>query len=195
MEKQPVVIYTEASPNPNSLKFVLNFRLLDGVSRDYPSKEDAKNCPLAIALFEEFPFVKNIFVAANFITVTKDDAIDWYEVNPQVRAYIKQYIEEGKEVFNENIKKEVVGEDLRSQMNESEIDAKIKSLLDTYVKPAVEGDGGAISFHSFEDGVVKVILQGSCSGCPSSTVTLKNGIENLLKRMVPEVTEVVSVNG
>ena len=91
MEKQPVVIYTEASPNPNSLKFVLNFRLLDGVSRDYPTIEDAKNCPLAIALFEKFSFVKNIFIAANFVTVTKDDPTEWYEVNAEVRAFIKQY--------------------------------------------------------------------------------------------------------
>ncbi|HSZ71844.1 MAG TPA: NifU family protein, partial [Cytophagaceae bacterium] len=123
-----------------------------------------------------------------FITITKSENIDWIEITGMIKALIKGYLEEGSPLFktmpevstNERIE------------GESEIVGKIKVILDEYIRPAVEQDGGAINFHSFEDGVVKVQLQGSCSGCPSSTVTLKAGIENLMKRMIPEVTEVIA---
>ena len=123
---------------------------------------------------------------SNFVTVTKDEATDWYEVKGEIMQAIKSFLEEGKQILTEK----EVKEDHQVTANDTDIEAKIKGILDEYIRPAVEMDGGAIAFHSFDEGKVKVLLQGSCSGCPSSTVTLKAGIENLLKRMVPEVTEV-----
>ncbi|MEQ8238937.1 MAG: NifU family protein [Cyclobacteriaceae bacterium] len=186
--KQPINIYTEANPNPNSLKFVTNFLLLpEGVSRDFPDKESAANAPLAAELFD-FPYVKRVFYMSNFVTVTKDKLTDWYEVKGEVQAFIKQFFEDGRQILIE----ENVEEDHKVLESDTDIEARIKGILDEYIRPAVEMDGGAISFHSFDEGTVKVLLQGSCSGCPSSTVTLKAGIENLLKKMIPEVTEVVA---
>jgi len=177
------------------MKFVLNFELVpDGLSFDYPSHESAleegKISPLAADLFQ-FPFIQRVFIASNFVTVTKDEATQWEDVLRDVKAFIKIYFEEEQPVFDEStIKKNTVV----VSSNESETVQKIKAVLDQYVRPAVESDGGAISFHSFDetDGSVKVLLQGSCSGCPSATLTLKAGIENLLTRMVPEVKEVVA---
>lgn len=197
MSERIIHIYTEASPNPNSLKFVLNFDLID-ISLDFPTIEDTKNCPLAKELFESFSFIERVFISNNFITITKSEATDWFEVMPNVKDFIKKYIQAEKEIFTEDIKKQVVGQDLKEQKineekgNDSETIAQIKVVLDEYVKPAVESDGGAISFVSFDQGTVTVLLQGSCSGCPSATVTLKSGVENLLKKMVPAVTEVVA---
>lgn len=125
---------------------------------------------------------------SNFITVTKDNLTDWQEVKGEIQAFIKTFIEDGRQILLE----ENIEEDHKVLDTDTDIEAKIKGILDEYIRPAVEMDGGAISFHSFNEGVVKVLLQGSCSGCPSSTVTLKAGIENLLKKMVPEVTEVVA---
>ncbi len=188
-------IYTEASPNPNSLKFVLNLDLIDGISLDFPSIEDTKNCPFAKEVFEAFDFVERVFISGNFVTITKAHGIDWFEVMPKIKEFIKQYIKSEKMIFHDDIKKEVVGADLREQRDKAddlEVIGKIKVVLDEYVKPAVESDGGAIAFKDFDDGKVTVLLQGSCSGCPSALVTLKQGVENLLKKMVPEVTEVVA---
>lgn len=195
MLTRPVFVYTELSPNPNSMKFVLNFELVpDGLSFDYPSLESAlaegTASPLASDLFQ-FPHVKRVFIASNFITITKDEAIAWEEVLRDTKQFIKIYFEENHPVFEERtIEKNTVIVDSR----DSETVQKIKAALDQYVRPAVESDGGAINFHSFNEnsGVVKVLLQGSCSGCPSSTLTLKAGIENLLTRMVPDVKEVVA---
>ncbi|MFT6866171.1 MAG: Fe-S cluster biogenesis protein NfuA [Cyclobacteriaceae bacterium] len=188
-EKPVISIYTEANPNPNSLKFVLNFMLLpDGVSRDFPDKESAKEAPLAEELFN-FPFVKRVFYMSNFVTVTKDKLSDWYEIKVPIQDHIKQFLEAGKQILTETH----VEEDHKVSDNDTDIEVKIKGILDEYIRPAVEMDGGAISFDSFVDGKVKVLLQGSCSGCPSSTVTLKAGIETLLKKMVPEVQEVEAV--
>ncbi|WMJ72766.1 NifU family protein [Cytophagaceae bacterium ABcell3] len=186
--KQYIEIYTEASPNPNSLKFVTNQMLLPEGIADYASVTEAENCPLAIDLFR-FSFVKRVFITANFVTVTKAEDIEWIEVTPMLRELIRGYLEEGKPLF----KKEIEINNAISS-DDPEIVQKIKVLLDEYIRPAVEQDGGAISFGSYEDGVVKVLLQGSCSGCPSSTVTLKSGIENLMKKMIPEVKEVVAEN-
>lgn len=190
--RPPVMLYTESSPNPNSMKFVLNFELVpDGLSFDYAEPGEAllegKNSPLAVALFG-FEFVRRVFISSNFITITKDDATDWNDVLFELKMYIKQYFEEQKPVFTQHT----------MEANSTKVDAdsetvqKIKSVLDQYVRPAVESDGGAINFYSFDEnsGVVKVLLQGSCSGCPSSTLTLKAGIENLLTRLVPEVKQV-----
>lgn len=188
--EEPITIYTEASPNPNSIKFVVNFPLVENINFDFPSKEEAEMSPLAYTLFEEFPFVKRVFIASNFVTLTKDDSTDWYEVNPEIKEFLLQYFRDEKPLFTEGMRQEVIKEDRQEAADETEIDAKIKAILKDYVAPAVEQDGGAIAFHSFDEGKVKVLLQGACSGCPSSTMTLKAGIENLLKRMVPEVTEV-----
>lgn len=188
-----VTIYTEQSPNPNSLKFVANFYLLENENIDFPSVDSTENAPIAKALFENFNFVQRVFIASNYITLTKDDKTDWYEVIPKIKTFISDYLKEEKPLFTDGIENEITQKSKPSMSKHSVIENKIKSLLDDYVRPAVESDGGAISFHSYDDGVVKVLLQGSCSGCPSSTVTLKSGIENLLKRMMPdEVKEVVA---
>lgn len=195
MMSRAIFVYTELSPNPNSMKFVLNFELVpDGLSFDYPSLESAleegKASPLAADLFQ-FPHVKRVFIASNFVTITKDDVVAWEEVLRDTKQFIKIYFEENHPVFEQQtIEKNTLIVDSR----DSDAVQKIKAALDQYVRPAVESDGGAINFHSFdeESGVVKVLLQGSCSGCPSSTLTLKAGIENLLTRMVPDVKEVVA---
>ncbi len=184
--KRVVNIYTETPPNPNSMKFCVEFPLVQE-SVDFPSPTSTANCPLASDLFR-FNFVKRVFISSNFITVTKSDDIDWEDVVPMLKSVIKGSLEEGKPLFLEI----PVNSSLKIDSSEPEIIQKIKTLLDEYIRPAVEQDGGAINFSSFNDGIVKVQLQGSCSGCPSSTVTLKAGIENLLKRMIPEVKEVVA---
>ncbi len=195
MLSRPIFVYTELSPNPNSMKFVLNFELVpDGLSFDYPSLEAAleegKASPLAADLFQ-FPHVKRVFIASNFITITKGDDIAWEEVLRDTKQFIKIYFEENHPVFEQ---KTIDSNTLIVDARDSDTVQKIKAALDQYVRPAVESDGGAINFHSFDEGsgVVKVLLQGSCSGCPSSTLTLKAGIENLLTRMVPDVKEVVA---
>ncbi len=195
MLKRPIYIYTELSPNPNSMKFVLNFELVpDGLSFDYPSQaaalESGKASPLAADLFQ-FPHVQRVFIASNFVTITKDDASAWEEVLPDTKQFLKIYFDENQPVFEPHtIEKNTIIVDA----NDTETVQKIKAALDQYVRPAVESDGGAINFHSFDEdsGAVKVLLQGSCSGCPSSTLTLKAGIENLLTRMVPGVKTVVA---
>jgi Fe-S cluster biogenesis protein NfuA len=189
-EKRVVNIYTESNPNPNSLKFVVNFMLMpEGVTRDFPDAEAANEAPLAAKLFE-LDYVNRVFYMSNFVTVTKDEKIEWIEIKNEIQQLIKSHLEEGLPILNE--KPEEMKADHDVSENDSDLDAKIKSILDEYIRPAVEMDGGAIAFDSFNEGTVKVLLQGSCSGCPSSTLTLKAGIENLLKRMVPEVKEVVA---
>lgn len=181
-----VNLYLEANPNPNSLKFVANFMLVpEGQSYDFPDPESAGNAPLAQELFK-FDFVTRVFYMSNFITVTKKDDIEWIEIQDQIRYFIKDWLEAEKPLLAEGT--EMVEESDGSEM--SDMDKKIISILEDYVKPAVEQDGGAISFESYEDGIVKLNLQGACSGCPSSMVTLKAGIENLLKRMLPEIKAV-----
>lgn len=186
-----ITIYTESNPNPNSLKFVANYMLIpEGTNKDYPSVEETENAPLAKELFETFSYVKRVFYMSNFVTVTKDDSVEWYEVKAEIQHVIKEFLASGKSILKENIEQQQIEE--AEEQTEDHLIAKIKGVLDEYIKPAVEMDGGAIGFESFDEGVVKVSLQGSCSGCPSSTVTLKSGIETLLKRMVPEVKEVVA---
>jgi len=181
-----ITIYAEATPNPDSMKFVVNKMILPNDSVDYRNVEVASNSPLAIELFKN-PIVNGIFIMNNFITLTKSSEAVWPEEIPAIKDFIKNWIETGKEVVNKNA--------TLSEEEETEIEKKIKKLLDDHVKPAVEMDGGAISFKSFKDGVVTVVMKGSCSGCPSSTFTLKAGIENLLKRMVPEVEAVEAEAG
>ncbi len=184
-------IYTESSPNPNSLKYVINYMLVpDGTTFDFPDAEAAKQSPLAAELFAKFDFVERVFMMSNFVTVTKNEKMSWHDVAGDLKEFLQGYLEEQKPLLTQTIKDEY---DKELNKDEPEIDRKIKGILEEYIRPAVESDGGAISFHSYDSGTVKVLLQGSCSGCPSSMVTLKAGIENLLKRMLPEdVQEVVA---
>lgn len=177
-------LYMEANPNPNSLKFVANFMLTaEGESYDFPDMASAENAPLAKELLQ-YDFVDRVFYMNNFVTVTKKGDVEWEEIKFKIRDHIQNYLEEGKPLFTKDIKQE------ESSENDSPEVQQIKMVLDEYIRPAVEQDGGAITFRSFEDGVLKLNLQGACSGCPSSTVTLKAGIENLMKRMVPTVQTV-----
>lgn len=195
--KVPVTIYVESTPNPASLKFVANRALNPAPSILYTDLASAKSSPLALALFK-FPFIKNIFIAANFITITKIDAIEWQDVMHALRDFLTTYLNGDEPIFNKETPP-VIHVDGRVNIAAQEapkpftdIETKIAGILDEYIKPAVESDGGAISLKSFNEGIVTVIMQGSCSGCPSSTYTLKAGIEGLLKRLVPEVESVVA---
>ena len=175
-------VYTESTPNPATMKFIVNKLLING-SVDYPSVESAEKSTFAKELFK-FSFVNGVFFASNFVTVTKTEGSDWNDLEPILKEFVKGAVE--SELTVQEKEQEVVA----FEGDDAEI--KIQQILHDYVRPAVEQDGGAITYKSFEDGVVTVELRGSCSGCPSSTITLKSGIESLLKRMVPEVTEVVS---
>lgn len=200
MTKSPVMLYTEQTPNPESLKFVTNRMLYKGTA-DFREEELAQEwSPLGTALFE-LPYVKGVYISNNFVTVTKEMNYEWADIMLKIKDFIKKYIEDGGQILKEGFEEAMAkleaerGASYEYSEDEVEIVQKIKDLIDTYVKPAVEMDGGNIEFKSFNQGVVTVILQGSCSGCPSSTVTLKAGIEGMLKRMVPEVKEVVSEMG
>ncbi|HEY8936032.1 MAG TPA: NifU family protein [Cyclobacteriaceae bacterium] len=178
-------IYLESNPNPNSLKFVVNEMLIpDGMSFDFPDAEGTAIAPLAKELFE-YPFVDRVFYMSNFVTVTKKEGVDWIEIQNTIKDHIKKFLESGRYIIEVNEPEaETTGE-------ETETVRKIKAILEEYIRPAVEQDGGAITYHSFNEGIVRVKLQGSCSGCPSSMVTLKAGIENLFKRMMPDEVQAV----
>ncbi len=200
ISKSPVMLYTEQTPNPESLKFVTNRMLYRGTA-DFREEELAREwSDLGAALFD-LAYVKGVYIANNFVTVTKEFNYSWEDIMLKLKKFIKNYIEEGGEIVKEGFEEAMAkleeerGASYEYSEDEAEIVKRIKELIDTYVKPAVEGDGGNIEFSSFENGVVSVILQGACSGCPSSTVTLKAGIEGMLKRMIPEVKEVVAHMG
>ncbi|HEX7014674.1 MAG TPA: NifU family protein [Cyclobacteriaceae bacterium] len=183
-----VHIYLESNPNPNSLKFVVNDMLVpEGFSFDFPDKESAEGAPLAQELFD-YPFVDRVFYMSNFITVTKKEDVEWIEIQSILKEHIKKYLEAGKYVI-EMYEPETPAAEQAEE--ETETVQKIKTILEEYIRPAVEQDGGAITYHSFNNGVVRVRLQGSCSGCPSSMITLKAGIENLFRRMMPEEVKAV----
>jgi NFU1 iron-sulfur cluster scaffold homolog, mitochondrial len=187
-----ISIYTEMTPNPETMKFVANKLLYPGKSIDFPDIESAKPSPLAVELFG-FPFIRAVFIASNFITLSKTVDTEWQDVIPTIREFLKEYLEEGKAVINEE-EIVIVKSEGSNVVNADDDDVvkRIKELLENYVKPAVEMDGGAIQFKSYEAGKVNLMLQGSCSGCPSSMITLKAGIEGMMKRMIPEVNEVVA---
>jgi len=189
----PIIsIYTEMTPNPETMKFVANKLLYPGKSIDFPDIETAKPSPLALELFG-FPFIKSVFVASNFVTLTKTPETDWNDVIPSIRQFLKEYLEENKPVVNEDEVASMKQESSNTvDADDDDVVVRVKELLENYVKPAVEMDGGAIQFKSYKDGVVNLMLQGSCSGCPSSMITLKAGIEGMMKRMIPEVKEVVA---
>jgi Fe-S cluster biogenesis protein NfuA len=185
---QPISIYLESNPNPNSLKFVVNEMLVpEGMSFDFPDPDSAKDAPLAQELFM-YPFVERVFYMSNFITVTKRGDVEWIEVQSILRDHIQKFLEAGRLILDKR-------EEPAPLEDETDTIRQIKSILDEYIRPAVEQDGGAITYHSFKDGIVTVRLQGSCSGCPSSTVTLKAGIENLFTRMMPDAVKGVEALG
>ncbi|MFM1755704.1 MAG: hypothetical protein RL621_608 [Bacteroidota bacterium] len=189
-----VSIYTEMTPNPETMKFVANKLLYPGKSIDIAEEAHAIASPLAKELFS-FPFIKSVFIASNFITLTKSaDTEDWQDVIPTIKTFLKEFLEAGGVVVNEEEVAKFKQEATNTvHADDDDIVKRVKELLENYVKPAVEMDGGAIQFKSYNEGVVNLMLQGSCSGCPSSMVTLKAGIEGMMKRMIPEVKEVVAV--
>ena len=195
----PVMLYTEQTPNPESLKFVTNRMLYRGTA-DFKEEDFAKEwSPLAAALFGQ-PYVKGVYITNNFVSITKEFNYDWADIMLKLKDFIKKFVEDGHEIVKEGFAAEmekVQAEQAAEQFSgeDGEIAKKIKELIDTYVKPAVEMDGGNIEFKAYDKGTVYVVMQGACSGCPSSTVTLKSGIEGMLKRMVPEVQEVVQEMG
>jgi len=190
MLNRVITIYTESTPNPASMKFVANCYLLEEGSVEYLSKSETANCPLAKQLFD-FSGISGVFITANFITLTKSSEVDWMELNSILREFIRNYIASGEPVFTGPVEQKA-DESIARTATMNAVETRIIETLDEYVKPAVEQDGGAIQFKSFDNGKVTVVLRGSCSGCPSSAVTLKTGIEQLLKNLIPEVTEVVA---
>ncbi len=207
-KKVPVTVYAESTPNPGVMKYVANKPLADGVF-EFKTIEDAVEAPLAKALFS-FPFVKEIFISANYVSVTKYNVVEWLEVSNDLRSFIRTFIEDGKDIFNDAFlqrKKEITATtpDEKSDISEEQsktsytsIEQESIDILDEHIKPAVASDGGHIAFDSYQEETktVHVSLQGACSGCPSATVTHKNGIETMLQEMMPgRVTTVEAVNG
>ncbi len=197
-KKQPITVYAEVTPNPAVMKFVCNKRIVPATF-EFKNIDEAKDSPLAIELFH-FPFVKEVFMDENYVSVTKYEVADWEEINMQVREFVRDYLADGKTVISEEAvqkTKETVSQNA-AQTIYDDTSQQIVDILEEYVKPAVASDGGNILFQSYEEesGTVSVILQGACSGCPSSTFTLKNGIETMLKNMMGDkIKEVVALNG
>lgn len=199
-KKRPVLLYTEQTPNPESLKFVTNRMLYNGTA-EFKEEEFAREWSELAAALYDFPYVQKVYIANNYVTLTKEFNYSWDDIMLKLKEYIKDYLQEDKPIIKDGFAEEVArleeerGVSYDYDEDEVETVKQIKDLIDTYVKPAVEMDGGNIEFKSFREGIVTVIMQGSCSGCPSSTVTLKSGIESMLKRMMPQVKEVVQEMG
>lgn len=183
-------IETEGTPNPATLKFLPGRYVMGTSTADFASPVSAERSPLASALFS-LPGVARVFLGGDFITVTKDDEISWQNLKPQVLAAIMDHFVAGRPVID-GAAEDALDEDVSPE--DEEIVAQIKELLDTRVRPAVAGDGGDIVFRGYREGIVKLHMQGSCSGCPSSRATLKHGIENMLRHFVPEVVAVEQVD-
>ena len=196
-------IYMESTPNPEVMKFVAN-KILTEDSIELLNNKNSDQVPLAMELFK-FPFIKSIFISYNFISITKNNDIDWHEISTEVRDFINNYLNKNGFVNNfkssENIESQLKDDDINQHKqidtkNLSDFEKNIVSIIEQYIQPAVAADGGSIIFKSFEEGVVYVILKGACSGCPSSTITLKQGIENLLKQKLGnDIKEVMAYNG
>lgn len=198
-KKQPITVYGETTPNPASLKFVVNKGLTKSMV-EFKNIDEAKASPLAQELFK-FHFVKEVFITENYISVTKYDSVSWDEITLELRTFIKEYLENGGIVLDETLIADDVKQEKQQIKNFDQLDVtsqQIINILEEYVKPAVAADGGNILFDSYDENQkrVKVVLQGSCNGCPSSTFTLKNGIENMLKDMLNDKDIVVeALNG
>ncbi|RDY58766.1 NifU family protein [Flagellimonas nanhaiensis] len=197
-KKQPITVYAEVTPNPGVMKFVANKRIVP-TSYEFKNIDDAKESPLAMELFH-FPFVKEVFFDENYVSISKFDVAEWEEITMQLREFIRDFLADGKQVVSETAieKAREEASETVGNVNLDETSQQIIDILEEYVKPAVASDGGNIMFQSYEkeSGTVNVVLQGACSGCPSSTFTLKNGIETMLKNMMGDkVNEVVAING
>ena len=197
-KKNPVQIYAESTPNPHVMKFVTS-RMLTSQHIEVLSADQTQGVPIAEAIFT-MPFVKEVFISQNYISITKATETDWYEISNEIRSFIKEYLDKGNRVVDENYT--VDGSQAAGKPEISEnldvVSKEIIAILDEYIKPAVTSDGGNIMFESYntESKTVNVILQGACSGCPSSTITLKNGIEAALKQLLPgKIEEVNAING
>jgi len=202
-KKIPISVYAESTPNPATMKFVCSLAFTEpGSSVEFNDASETSKAPMAARLFT-FPFVSGVFFSNDFITITRNNLVDWQEVFTEVRSYIQDYLASGNDIFTENPKtitteKQIAAEAKTDAPNaklpESDTEKRIVEILEEYVRPAVESDGGAIDYHSYDNkGTVTVILKGSCSGCPSSSVTLKNGIQGLFNQMMPEITDVVAL--
>ncbi len=192
----PASVYAESTPNPAVMKFVANKKLVPQ-SLEFTSIDTTKEAPLAQALFH-FPFVKEVYMDENFVSITKYEITPWEEVVQQLRTYIRDYLAEDKPILSPAFVTGKEQEKTSSQKEYSPTEQEIIRILDEYIKPAVASDGGNIVFQSFdqEEKAVHVVLQGACSGCPSSTFTLKNGIETMMREMLPgQVEQVVAING
>jgi Fe-S cluster biogenesis protein NfuA len=188
-----VEVYAEATPNPGVMKFVTNQHLTDGVY-EFRNVEEAAASPLAQKLFY-FPFVKEVFLSANFISIQKFETIDWQDVMIETRSFIREWLMENDIVVLEGEAEDRSDSFGTHVQSDDELSQAVVQILDEYVQPAVASDGGFIRFVSLEEGVVNVELQGSCNGCPSSVMTLKSGIENMMHQMLPgKIKEVRAIN-
>ncbi|MFL2665878.1 MAG: NifU N-terminal domain-containing protein [Flavobacteriaceae bacterium] len=192
----PTTVYAESTPNPNVMKFVVNKKIVDDVY-EFKNNTETENAPIAKSLFS-FPFIKEVFLDFNFISITKKSSSSWDENVMDVREFIKTFIQDGNVLIHEEFSKENSNPIEVNTENVDDISKQIIEIIEQHVKPAVASDGGNILFQSYDKETknVNVILQGACSGCPSSTVTLKNGIENMLKQMLPGmIADVNAING
>jgi Fe-S cluster biogenesis protein NfuA len=192
IQRVPVSVYAEMTPNPGVMKFVANKRLIDVDHVEFANIEEAQISPLAAALFN-FPFVKNVFISTNFLAVEKYNVVEWDAVTQELRQFILAHIQDGKPVLTAvpPLKKSDAPDapaDVPAYAEDG-IEARIVEILEEYVKPAVAQDGGNIVFAGYENKIVKVQLQGACAGCPSSTLTLQQGIKNILQRMLPTLVD------
>ncbi len=196
-KKEAIEVYAEVTPNPSVMKFGTN-KALTKIDVELKNIEEANNSsPLAKELFN-FPFVKEVFISENYVSITKFDVIEWNEVYQDIRTFIRKYLQEDKTIISNIPPKEEQQEAAFNTENLDETSSKIIAILEEYIKPAVASDGGNIAFRNYDSETkkVSVILQGACSGCPSSTITLKNGIETMLKEMLPnQINEVIAING
>ncbi len=202
IKRVPVSIYAEMTPNPKVMKFVSNKLLLQSDSAEFRNIDEAKPSPLATKLFH-FPFVQEVFISGNYIALAKFDIVEWDDVAQEVRVFITEFLQDGGIAVDEEqltpIQEEKAVQGSGPALNPEdlgEVEARIVDILEEYIKPAVAQDGGNIAFMAYKDKIVEVQLQGACSGCPSSTMTLKNGILSILQKMLPTlVDDVVAVNG
>ena len=197
-KKEPYTLYAEMTPNPNVMKFVAN-QFITGVIVEVKSRVEAKKVPIALELFDNFPFIKEVFLQENYLSVMAEDGIEWQLEALEIRQFILEYLQSGKTIVEDDFvqPKSNIEQELENKVYTS-TEKEIQKILDEHIKPAVANDGGNIALIEFDEQTktAKMLLQGACSGCPSSTFTLKNGIEAMLKEMLPNVVDKVeAVNG